>query len=226
MSNTKKNIVILISGNGSNLQAIIDKVKTGEIKANISAVISNKKNVFGLKRAEIENIPSHIVEHTQYNSREAFDTALSQIIDNYSADIIVLAGFMRILSSGFVLKYIGKLINIHPSLLPLYRGLHTHKRVLEDKAKQHGASVHFVTPELDAGSVLIQGIVDIKAGDTIESLAKRVHIIEHIIYPAAIKLLTENAVNLEQENIFINGKLLQQPKKYYLNKAPHIKNPN
>ena len=212
-----KNIVVLISGNGSNLQAIIDKVKTGDITANIVGVISNKKNIAGLKRAKLANIPTHIVEHTQYDSRDDFDSALAKIIDSYAADIIVLAGFMRILTARFVTQYLGKLINIHPSLLPLYRGLHTHKRVLEDKAEQHGASVHFVTPELDAGAVLIQGIVAVKNKDTENSLSERVHKVEHIIYPAAVKLLTDHTVTLSDETIFVDGKLLNQAKQYYLN---------
>ena len=124
---------------------------------------------------------------------------------------------MRILTSRFVIRYLGKLINIHPSLLPLYRGLHTHKRALEDKVEQHGASVHFVTPELDAGAVLIQGIVDVKANDTESSLADRVHKVEHLIYPIAVKLLTDNKVTLSGSIIFVNGKPLHQAKQHHLN---------
>jgi len=212
-----KNIVVLISGNGSNLQAIIDKIEIGDINANIAAVISNKKKVAGLKRAKLANIPTHVIEHTQYNSREDFDTALADVIDTYSADIIVLAGFMRILTSEFVTRYLGKLINIHPSLLPLYRGLHTHKRALEDKVKKHGASVHFVTPELDAGAVIIQGIVAVKADDTESSLADRVHKVEHIIYPEAVKLLVDNTVILSNNTIVVNGEPLDKAKQYFLN---------
>lgn len=215
MSKVKK-IVVLISGNGSNLQAIINNVKSGEIEATISAVISNKESAYGLKRAAAERIPTSIVDHTQYDSREAFDQALMQMIDAYSADIIILAGFMRILTAGFVTRYTGKLINIHPSLLPLYKGLNTHQRALQDNVNQHGASVHFVTPELDAGAVLIQGIVDVKTDDTEDTLAKRVHRIEHIIYPKAVKLLTENTVVLESGIIFINSVELSQPKQYQL----------
>jgi len=217
-----KSIVVLISGNGSNLQAIIDKVETGEINAKIVAVISNKKDAKGLDRAKKANIPSHIVEHTQYDTREDFDIALSKIIDGYSVDIIVLAGFMRILTANFVTHYLGKLINIHPSLLPLYRGLHTHKRALEDKAIKHGASVHFVTPELDAGAVLIQGIVSVKENDTENSLADRVHIIEHLIYPAAVKFLTDNTVTFSDNTIFVNGKQLNQAKRYRLGESNNL----
>lgn len=215
MSKVKK-IVVLISGNGSNLQAIIDNVKSGEIKATISAVISNKANAYGLQRATAENIPTNVIDHTLYDSREAFDQVLIDTIDNYSADIIVLAGFMRILTESFVTHYAGKLINIHPSLLPLYKGLHTHKRALADNVAKHGASVHFVTPELDAGAVLIQGVVDVEKDDSEDSLADRVHSIEHIIYPKAVKLLTENTVILANDAIFINSVELSEPKQYQL----------
>jgi phosphoribosylglycinamide formyltransferase-1 len=135
----------------------------------------------------------------------------------YSPDIIVLAGFMRILTPDFVTRYTGKLINIHPSLLPLYRGLQTHKRVLQDRGSQHAASVHFVTPELDSGAVIVRGIVTVKKEDTENTLTTRVHQIEHIIYPQAVKLLVENNVELKGGDIFINKQLLKQPKQYYLN---------
>jgi phosphoribosylglycinamide formyltransferase-1 len=207
-------IVVLISGNGSNLQAIIDHINNGSIKANISAVISNKTNAYGLKRAKLAGIETHIVDHTHYTIRESFDQSLAKVIDLYCPDIIILAGFMRILTSEFVTRYTGKLINIHPSLLPLYRGLHTHKRALEDNATQHGASVHFVTPELDAGAVLIQGVVTVKKNDTEKTLSNRVHQIEHIIYPQAVKLLTNNKVELRAENIYINNRYLKQPQQY------------
>lgn len=213
MSNT---IIVLISGNGSNLQAIIDSIKTTDLAITIAAVISNKADAYGLTRAKSAGIATTVIDHTQYKSRELFDRELTQEIDHYSPDIIVLAGFMRILSDEFVTRYSGKLINIHPSLLPLYRGLHTHKRALQDNATQHGASVHFVTPELDAGAVLVQGIVPVKKDDNENTLATRVHQIEHIIYPQAIKLLIKNTVELKSESIYINTQLLQQPTRYYL----------
>ena len=184
-------IIVLISGNGSNLQKIIDQVESGNIKAEISAVISNRADAYGLQRAEKANIPTITLDHTQFTDREAFDQSLAQIIDSFSPNLIVLAGFMRILSDPFVEQFQNKLINIHPSLLPKYKGLHTHKRALEDKQKEHGASVHFVIPELDAGNVILQGVVPIKEDDTEESLANRVHQIEHIIYPKAVKWLVE-----------------------------------
>jgi len=188
-------LVVLISGNGTNLQSIIDQIDNGVINAEISAVISNRAEAYGLKRAEKSGIPHITLEHTQFADRESFDESLAQIIDSYQPDLIVLAGFMRILSDPFVERFKGKLINIHPSLLPKYRGLHTHKRALENGEKEHGASVHFVIPELDSGSVIIQGIVPVKDNDNEESLANRVHRIEHIIYPKAVKWLAEGKIS-------------------------------
>jgi phosphoribosylglycinamide formyltransferase-1 len=184
-------IVVLLSGNGTNLQKIIEHIESGEVKAEISAVISNRADAFGLQRAENASIPSVVLEHTHFSDREAFDQSLAQIIDSYEPDLIVLAGFMRILSDAFVAHFDGKLINIHPSLLPKYKGLHTHKRALENKETEHGATVHFVIPELDAGEIILQGVVAVKADDNEESLAERVHQIEYIIYPKAIQWLAE-----------------------------------
>jgi len=184
-------LVVLISGNGSNLQKIIEQIETGAINAEISAVISNRPDAYGLKRAEQANIPTLVLDHTQFTDREAFDQSLAQIIDSYNPNLVVLAGFMRILSDSFVERFSNRLINIHPSLLPKYKGLHTHKRALEDKQQEHGASVHFVIPELDAGTVILQGVVPVKGNDTEETLAERVHKIEHLIYPKAIQWLVE-----------------------------------
>jgi len=184
-------IVVLLSGNGSNLQKIIEQVESGEIKAEISAVISNRADAYGLERAKKSHIPNLVLEHTHFSDRESFDQSLAQIIDSYEPNLIVLAGFMRILSDAFVAHFDGKLINIHPSLLPKYKGLHTHKRALENKEVEHGATVHFVIPELDAGEIILQGIVPVKADDNEDSLAERVHQIEYIIYPKAIQWLAE-----------------------------------
>jgi len=202
------NIVVLLSGEGSNLQKIIDQISAGNIDAKISAVISNKANVNGLKRAEKAGIPNVVLEHTHFSDREAFDQSLAQIIESYEPDLIVLAGFMRVLSDGFVTQFQGKLINIHPSLLPKYKGLHTHKRALENNDSEHGATVHFVIPELDAGANILQGIVPVKLDDTEESLANRVHKVEHIIYPKAIKWIIEN-----------NGDPLNESSTYYLEQS-------
>lgn len=184
-------IVVLLSGEGSNLQAIIDKINDGEIKAKIVAVISNRADANGLKRAEKVGIPNIVLEHTHFADREAFDQSLAQIIDSYEPDLVVLAGFMRILSDGFVEKFQNKIINIHPSLLPKYKGLHTHKRALDNGDKEHGATVHWVVPALDSGEPIIQGVVPVKEGDTEETLSQRVHEIEHIIYPQAIQKIIQ-----------------------------------
>ncbi|MEE9309720.1 MAG: phosphoribosylglycinamide formyltransferase [Cocleimonas sp.] len=185
-------IVVLLSGDGSNLQAIIDHISSGDIKAEITAVISNHANANGLNRAEKSGIPNIVLEHTHFSDREGFDQSLAQIIDSYEPDLIVLAGFMRILSDGFVEKFQGKLINIHPSLLPKHKGLHTHKRALESGDKEHGATVHYVVPALDSGDTIVQGVVPVKDDDTEESLAQRVHEIEHVIYPQAIQQIIQS----------------------------------
>ena len=195
-----KSIVVLISGSGSNLQAIMDQVHSTDVPGKIVAVISNKPDAYGLQRAQKVDIPTHVFEHQKAESRLAFDKEMMAKIDQYQPDLIVLAGFMRILSDEFVNHYMGRLINIHPSLLPDFKGLHTHRRALEAKVQYHGASVHFVTPTLDDGPVILQGKVAVEANDSEESLQKKVHVQEHIIYPQAVKWFCED--NL----IMLNGK--------------------
>lgn len=209
-------IVVLISGGGSNLQSIIDNIQSGNIKAEISAVISNKADVYGLERAAAADIDNHVLDHTVFASRESFDDSLAQIINSYQPDLIVLAGFMRILSDGFVEQFQGKLINIHPALLPKYKGLNTHQRALDNGDTEHGASVHFVIPELDAGTVIIQGIVPILKNDSADDLQQRVHQIEHRIYPLAVKYLAEDGLTLSNGKLLHNGKSLDLPFKEYL----------
>ena len=199
-------VVVLLSGEGSNLQAIIDRIDDGEIKAEIVAVISNRADANGLNRAEKSCIPNIVLEHTHFTDREAFDQSLAQIIDSYEPDLIVLAGFMRILSDGFVEKFEGKIINIHPSLLPKYKGLHTHKRALENGDTEHGATVHFVVPALDSGEAILQGVVPVKDDDTEETLAQRVHEIEHVIYPQAVKSIAEGSIGALQKTTKITLK--------------------
>ncbi len=201
-------LVVLISGSGSNLQQFIDQTAAGKLNAEISAVISNRADAYGLQRAEKAGIETVVLDHTRFIDREAFDDSLAQVINSYQPDLIILAGFMRILSEPFVKQFAGKLLNIHPSLLPKYKGLHTHRRALEDGQKQHGASVHFVIPELDAGEVIMQGIVPVKETDTEETLADRVHQIEHIIYPKAVRLVLEGELET-----------LEKPVKVYLQDA-------
>ncbi|MEX2334153.1 MAG: phosphoribosylglycinamide formyltransferase, partial [Pseudohongiella sp.] len=177
-------VVVLISGNGSNLQAIIDQSHTGGYQ--LSAVISNRADAFGLQRAAQAGIATCVLDHKAFASREAFDARLRQEIDTFAPDLVVLAGFMRILSSAFVQHYAGRLLNIHPSLLPAYKGTNTHQRVLDAGEALHGASVHFVTPELDGGPVVRQAVIKIAANDTKDTLAQRVAIEEHKIYPEVL----------------------------------------
>ncbi len=201
-------IVVLISGNGSNLQAIIDDIHDDEIDANIVAVISNTQKAYGLQRATQAGIDSIVVESKNSASRTEYDQQLQQQIDQHQPDLIVLAGFMRILSDDFVIHYHGRLINIHPSLLPKYQGLNTHQRVLDAGDTHHGASVHFVIPELDSGPLILQAEVAIHNDDTAETLAKRVHEQEHIIYPLVIKWFAEGRVKMVDNKTFKDGKEL------------------
>lgn len=189
-------LVVLISGNGSNLQAILEAIVQQQIPAKVVAVISNKAEAYGLQRAVQAGIETQVLEYKGFADRSAYDLRLQQLIDSYQPDLVVLAGFMRILSDEFVEHYTGRMLNIHPSLLPKYKGLNTHQRVLEAGEKQHGCTVHFVTPELDSGPVILQATVPVQADDTVASLAQRVHTQEHIIYPQAIRLIAEGELKL------------------------------
>jgi len=200
--------VILISGNGSNLQAIIDAVANEELPLEISAVISNDPSAYGLSRAENAGIETKSFDHTNYESRAHFDAQLIRTINEYKPDLIVLAGFMRILSADFVNQYLGKLINIHPSLLPKYPGLHTHKRALESGDKVHGVTTHFVTPELDAGPSIVQAKVEVRPSDNVETLAQRIQEQEHIIYPITLKWFAEGRLRLEGNTSFLDDEAL------------------
>ncbi|MCV6613046.1 MAG: phosphoribosylglycinamide formyltransferase [Amphritea sp.] len=183
----EKRIVVMISGSGSNLQAIIDAIAGGHINGRIAAVLSNKAGVFGLERAEKAGIPQIVIDHKGFEDRESFDAAMIEAMDAYQPDLIVMAGFMRILSAKFIQHYQGRMLNIHPSLLPKYKGLNTHQRAIEAGDKQHGCTVHFVTEELDGGPLAIQAPIDILADDTADSLQQRVHSAEHKIYPLAVE---------------------------------------
>lgn len=199
-------VVVLISGNGSNLQALIDHSRSANYR--VTAVISNRADAFGLERARRAGIPAVVVDHRQFPSRESFDDALREEIEKHPSDLVVLAGFMRILSAGFVRHFEGRLLNIHPSLLPLYPGTATHRRVLDAGDLQHGASVHFVTEELDSGPVIVQGKVDVEAGDTVESLQQKVHVQEHKIYPYAVSLFCTGRLRMKQGKAFYEGEAL------------------
>lgn len=189
-----KNIVILISGRGSNLQALLD----ARLPCGIAAVISNRADAEGLKTAQARGIPTAVVSHRNYPDRDSFDAALAKVIDDYHPDFVVLAGFMRILTAGFVKHYYGRLINIHPSLLPSYGGLDTHARALQDGVRIHGCTVHFVTPDLDHGPIIIQAAVPVMCDDTEQTLAERVLREEHRIYPQAIRWLCNDQIELSE----------------------------
>ena len=194
---TSCKLVILISGGGSNLQSFIDAVSNGTLPAEIVAVCSNRPDAFGLERAANAGIATELIDHTDFASREAFDAELMQRIDTYSPDLVILAGFMRILTPGFVQNFHGRLLNIHPSLLPNYPGLHTHQRAIDAGDQYAGATVHFVTEELDGGPAIIQAAVPIAADDNAETLAQRVLTKEHIIYPLAAQWFAEGKLTLE-----------------------------
>ena len=206
-SSAPKRLVILVSGGGSNLQSLIDGCAGDKINATVAAVISNNPNAGGLERAAKAGIPNLAIDHRAFNSRETFDQALSELIDSFSPDLVILAGFMRILTAEFVDHYLGRMMNIHPSLLPAYPGLNTHQRAIEAGDKKAGATVHFVTPELDGGPPIIQAQANIDATDNKETLAAKVLTYEHKIYPEAV-------------NCFCNNRLVMQDNQVRLDKKP------
>lgn len=191
-----KNIVILISGRGSNMEAIVQACAQQNWSARIAAVISNKASAGGLEFAASHGIATAVIDHKQFDSREAFDTELARVIDSYQPDLVVLAGFMRILTEGFVRHYDGRLLNIHPSLLPAFPGLHTHERAIEAGCKLAGATVHLVTPELDHGPIVIQAAVPVLVGDTGNTLSARVLKQEHQIYPRAVRWFVDGDLSV------------------------------
>lgn len=190
-----KKVVILISGRGSNMEALLQ----ARLPCEIAAVISNRADAAGLKTAQAHGIPTQVIAHRDHPDRDSFDAALAQAIDRYQPHVVVLAGFMRILTPAFVARYRGRLINIHPSLLPAYPGLHTHERALRDGVKIHGCTVHFVTADLDHGPIIIQAAVPVLQGDTAETLAARVLHEEHRIYPQAVHWLCRDEVHLDEQ---------------------------
>lgn len=189
-------IVVLISGRGSNMRAIAEACQSGDLAAKVVAVISNNPDAAGLAYAEENNIVTRVLDHTAFNVRSDFDLQLQSLIDEYNPDFVALAGFMRILGSDLVNHYLGRMINIHPSLLPLYPGLNTHARALAAGDTRHGASVHFVTPDLDAGPVIAQTEVAVLHNDTEQSLSARVLLTEHSLYVEALQLCVSGAARL------------------------------
>ena len=202
-----KNIVILISGRGSNMEAMIAARDAGTLPVNIAAVISNRPDASGLKTAERAGIPTCFIDHKAFDGREAFDATLAERIDSFAPDLVVLAGFMRILSEGFVRHYEGRLLNIHPSLLPSFPGLHTHQRALDEGVRIHGCTVHFVTPALDHGPVVIQAAVPVLDSDDEASLAARVLRQEHRVYPQAVRWFAEGRLRLENGRVRLSEEI-------------------
>ena len=201
-------VVVLLSGTGSNLQALIDSDDVKGSPATIRAVISNRADAYGLQRATDAGIDTRVLDHKAFEGREAFDAALIKIIDQFNPHLVVLAGFMRILSADFVRHYSGRLLNIHPSLLPKYKGLHTHQRALEAGDRENGSSVHFVTEELDGGPLVVQAVIPVESEDTPSSLAQRVHTQEHLIYPLAVRWFAEGRLSLNEQGALLDGQLL------------------
>lgn len=200
-----KNIVVLLSGQGSNLQALIDACKRRRIKGQIVAVFSNNPEANGLLLAQDAEIPAHVIDPQGFPDRAAFDAAMAAEVEQYEPDLVVLAGYMRILSPEFVAQFEGKMLNIHPSLLPKYPGLHTHRKVLENGDGVHGTSVHFVTDELDGGPLILQAKVPVFTDDTEETLNARVQTQEHTIYPLVVNWFMEGRLKMRDNEAWLDG---------------------
>ena len=205
MSAARLPIVVLISGRGSNMMAIVEAARAG-LPVDIRAVISNRPDAAGLGFAAAAGVPTEVVDHTAFPNREDFEHALRQAIDRYAPGLVVLAGFMRVLGSDFVRRYRGRLVNIHPALLPAFPGLDTHRRAIEAGVREHGASVHFVTEEVDAGPMIVQARVTVLPGDSAQALAARVLEQEHRIYPQAIRWFAEGRLRLEGKQALLDGR--------------------
>jgi len=207
----KCRVVVLISGRGSNLQAILDQAGSGALPVDIAAVISNRPGVPGLERARRAGVAALELDHRGFADRPAFEAALIDLIDRQQPDLVILAGFMRVLTAGFTEHYRGRLLNIHPSLLPKFRGLHTHERAIAAGESEHGASIHFVTAELDGGPVIVQARVPVLPGDDADTLAARVLEQEHRLYPQAIHWFAMGRLRLEGEQVCFDGQALTEP---------------
>jgi len=204
-------IAVLVSGGGSNLQSIIDNVHESDIAAEICCVISNRKQVYALDRARLANIPTAVIESNAYDERRLFEQALLAQLEQHQADVVVMAGFMRVLSAEFIQHYTGRILNIHPSLLPEFTGLHTHQRALAAGKKRHGCSVHFASAELDGGPIIMRAEVAVLSDDNEETLAQRVLLQEHKIYPLCVQWLCEGKVKLDDNEIFYFDEKLMEP---------------
>lgn len=204
-------VVILISGKGSNMRVLADRAREGTLPIDVRAVISDRTDAPGLKRAEEYGIATATLSLRDFPTRQAFDDQLADLVAGHSPKLVVLAGYMKILSDSFVRRFAGRLLNIHPSLLPKYTGLHTHRRALEAQEKEHGASVHFVVEALDSGPVIIQGRVAVHAGDTESTLAARVQQAEHIIYPQAVDWFARDRLAMRNGKAWLDNKPLDKP---------------
>ncbi|WP_029934282.1 phosphoribosylglycinamide formyltransferase [Thiomicrospira pelophila] len=211
MQQSPLRVVVLISGNGSNLQALIDRQNQADCAYQIVKVISNKADAFGLERAKQHLIEVDTVPHQSFDDRETFEQALIHSIDQAQPGLVVLAGFMRILTPLFTQHYVGRMLNIHPSLLPKYPGLQTHQRALDAGDKQHGLSIHFVTDELDGGPVVLQATTNIQANDSVETLKAKVHELEHQAYPLVVNLFAQGKLNYQNHQAWWSGQALTTP---------------
>ena len=211
MTGTTRKTAILISGSGTNLQAFIDQAAANSIRLDICVVFSNNPAAYGLERAEKAGISTACVDHRDFEDRESFDRAAAGALDKFEPELIVLAGFMRILSPWFVRHYEGRILNIHPALLPLYPGLNTHQRAIDAGDAQHGTTVHFVTEELDGGPRIMQGRLDIRPSESAEELASRIQAVEHRIYPRATQLVADGEIVFRDGQAIRDGQRLAEP---------------
>lgn len=204
MSGSRRRVGVLISGRGSNMEALIAAAADPDWPAEIACVVSNRPGAPGLDKAAAAGIPAITIDHTVYEDRAAFEQALDETLRRHGVDIVCLAGFMRLLTAGFVERWTNRLLNIHPSLLPSFKGLHTHERVLECGVRFHGCTVHFVRPEMDDGPIITQAVVPVLPDDTPDSLGARVLALEHRIYPAALRLVAENRVTVRGARVLVD----------------------
>lgn len=208
---TKPRVAVLISGRGSNMMSLIEAASAPGYPVEIAVVVSNRPDAHGLARAQAANIPTRTVDHKAYADRAGFDAALDAVLEDEQVDLVCLAGFMRLLTGEFTRKWFGRMINIHPALLPSFKGLHTHERALEEGVRIHGCTVHFVTPEMDVGPIIMQAAVPVLDGDTPETLGARVLAQEHLIYPAALRLVAEGRAALKDGRVVLDEFELAPP---------------
>ncbi len=211
---SKPSAAVLISGSGTNLQAIIDEVAAGQLDLDLSVVLSNRPDAAGLERARQANLATECIRHQDYPQRALYDAALVETLDQYQPDLVILAGFMRILTGTFVNHFSGRVLNIHPSLLPKYPGLDTHQRAIDDGAQWHGSTVHFVTEDLDGGPAIIQGRVPVLPDDSATELAARVLVVDHKIYPEAARLFAAGRIACRDGSAWLDGERLSEPLQY------------